>query len=101
MKETLLRACGVYHHCIDVWAQKLPAAFVAAEQDAVRAASQACMSSQTFLAMVNPACAKPRFLARHVDMDLLQVASTSVPPADVSQVAVFRTTLIKYEKQAG
>ena len=41
-----------------------------------------------------------RFLAKHMDTDLLQLATTSVPPADLSQVAVFRTCMSKYDHQA-
>ena len=40
-------------------------------------------------------------MAKHADNDALNLIHESVPPADLSKVAIFRAALAKYEKQAG
>ncbi|CAK9042985.1 Uncharacterized protein SCF082_LOCUS24666, partial [Durusdinium trenchii] len=39
------------------------------------------------------------FLCKHADGELLQALETSVPPLDVSTIAIFRPSLSRYEKQ--
>lgn len=40
-----------------------------------------------------------RFMAKHMDADLLQLGSSSVPPAELRDVAVFRAAVAKFDKQ--
>eukprot|EP00435_Cladocopium_sp_Y103_P009906 s1729_g2.t1 len=41
---------------------------------------------------------EPRFEARHADGDLIQLLESSVPPADVSRVAIFAQPLAKFSE---
>lgn len=44
--------------------------------------------------------AQPRFLLRHMDLELHKALETTVPPMDLGAVSAFRTALQKHQKQA-
>jgi hypothetical protein len=49
---------------------------------------------------VGLAFAEPRFLLRHADPELQTMLEQTVPPVDLSLIAIFRTPIAKYQKQA-
>lgn len=42
-----------------------------------------------------------RFILRHADADLNLLLEQTVPPIDLSRVAIFRAAIGKFDKQAG
>lgn len=42
-----------------------------------------------------------RFLLRHADADLMNMLTTSVPPADLGMIQVFKSQLAKWTQKAG
>lgn len=42
-----------------------------------------------------------RFEMRHGDADILQLLESTVPPADVTRVAIFAQPLVRYNKEVG
>lgn len=43
----------------------------------------------------------PRFMSKHGDPDLQALVESTVPPCDLTRVALFHASMSKYEKQAG
>ena len=48
---------------------------------------------------VGQAFAEPRFLLRHADPELQMMLESTVPPVDLSLIAIFRSPIAKYQKQ--
>ena len=46
-------------------------------------------------------CPLLRFMSRHSDADLVALMTTSVPPADLSKVDMFKIHAAKYQQKAG
>ncbi|CAK9030750.1 Uncharacterized protein SCF082_LOCUS19332 [Durusdinium trenchii] len=77
--EHLQRLCGGYLAALSRFSEHVPAKHLAEVQDEILKA----------------------FLLRHADADLMNMLTTSVPPADLGMIQVFKSQLAKWTQKAG
>ena len=110
-QELLQRQCAAFQACIQQFKANYPDTFTQQEIPDLEKAFLRLEKCWTFLGesfhcnnhihhmFIQDSW--PRFFAKHADAELMVMLETSVPPADISRIGIFRTPVAKHGKQAG
>ena len=106
-QETLQKTCGMYLSCLRVFEKKVPQEFFRTELVDIQVASldNNKLTVKSLVCQPSPLghslrTVELRFRNRHADGDLQALMDATVPPADISRVGIFSSSLVKWEKQA-
>lgn len=110
IEESLQKICGAFLACNKVFKDLVPAAFYNKVEGEI--SSTRPNTKKEFALMSCPhettptwfgTCAlgfEPRFMLRHADQELLQLLTTTAPPADLNKVSMYASHMAKYREEA-
>ena len=106
-QETLQKTCGMYLSCLRIFEKKVPQEFFRTELVDIQVASldNNKLTVKSLVCQPSPLghslrTVELRFRNRHADGDLQALMDSTVPPADLSRVGIFSSSLVKWEKKA-